>query len=202
MKKFVVGLTGGIGSGKTTVAHFFSGLGVCVVNADQCSRLAVEPGQPALEEITRHFGASILHTDQTLDRAKLRSIIFRQPEEKSWLENVLHPLIHTEIQRQLATASSAYAILESPLLVETAQRTLCNRILVVDVEEAQQIQRTMQRDNNSEALVRSIMNAQASRAERIRMADDIIHNHYDLASLQQQVAALHTKYMELATTTP
>jgi dephospho-CoA kinase len=198
MKKFVVGLTGGIGSGKTTVASLFSALGISVVNADLCSRIVVEPGRPALNEIVRHFGASILQADETLDRAKLRSIIFQQAEEKTWLENLLHPLIHDEIQRQLQTARSAYAILESPLLVETGQKHLSNRVLVVDVDEEQQLRRTMQRDNNSEALVRSIMNSQASRTSRNSQADDIIHNYFDLVSLQQQVAALHTQYLEMA----
>jgi len=197
MDKLVVGLTGGIGSGKSTVANLFAARGIVVVNADHCSRVVVEPGTTALASIANHFGSGILQGDGSLDRAKLRAIIFNNANEKTWLENLLHPLIFDEIRRQLANATSPYAILESPLLVETGQNTLSNRVLVVDVDEEQQIRRTMQRDNNNEALVRAIMQSQASRETRNRHADDIISNTGDLAALEQQVNVLHAKYLAL-----
>jgi dephospho-CoA kinase len=198
MNKFVVGLTGGIGSGKSTVAALFFELGINVVNADLCSRVVVEKGKPALQMIVEHFGPDILLDDKTLDRAKLRSIIFQNTNEKKWLELLLHPLIHDEIIKQLESSTSPYAILESPLLVETTQNMLCNRILVVDIDEEKQIQRTMLRDNNSEALVKAIINSQAPRTVRNQAADDIINNTLDLASLKQQVNLLHESYLEFA----
>jgi len=198
MSTFVVGLTGGIGSGKSTVSALFVNLGINVVDADHCSRLVVEPGKPALQAIVEQFGSGILQANKHLDRAKLRSIIFQDALKKEWLETLLHPLIYDEIILQLKSATSPYVILESPLLIETNQRSICNRILVVDAEEEAQIQRTMKRDNNSEALVKSIIAAQASRAARNKAADDIIDNTLTLDSLKQQVMSLHKAYMKLS----
>lgn len=198
MSKLVIGLTGGIGSGKSTVAGLFRNLGIAVIDADQCSRLVVEPGRPALQEIAQHFGNNILLADGNLDRKQLRNIIFTNPAEKTWLETLLHPLILDEIRMQLANATSAYAILESPLLVETGQGSLCHRILVVDVTEQQQVERTMQRDNNSRELVSAIMQAQATRAQRLNSAHDVIDNTGQAQYLQQQVERLHRNYLDLA----
>ena len=198
MNKLVIGLTGGIGSGKSTVANLFRAKGIQVIDADKCSRIVVEVGTPALQKIAEHFGTTILQADGGLDRPKLRRIIFESPAEKTWLEQLLHPLILQEIVKQLDHATSAYAILESPLLIEAGQRSLCHRVLVVDVTQEQQIQRTMQRDNNSRELVMSILKSQATREQRRAAAHDIIDNTHETATLPMQVSLLHEQYLQLA----
>ena len=195
---FVVGVTGGIGSGKTAVTAIFSALGIDIVDADIAARNVVIPGSPALYKIAAHFGANILLDDGTLDRAALRKIIFETPTEKIWLERLLHPLIANEAQRQLQTVTSPYAIFVSPLLTETSQKQFCDRILVIDIPEEIQLQRAMQRDNNDAAQVQRIMASQISRQQRLQKADDVIENSGSLADLQQQVAALHARYLQLA----
>lgn len=198
MANFIVGLTGGIGSGKTAVSDRFAEHGINVVDADVISREVVEPGSTALNEIAAHFGQGILLPDGTLDRAQLRQKIFHSAEEKQWLEQLLHPLIATETLRQLDAAEGPYVIYVSPLLVEGGQKALCDRLLVVDVSEATQLQRTMQRDNNDEAQVKRIIASQASRQERLAQADDVIENSAGLAELLQQADALHSRYIALA----
>lgn len=193
----VIGLTGGIGSGKSAAAAHFIQLGIDLVNADQAARWVVEPGRPALAQIAEHFGADILQADGSLDRAALRARIFQDAGERRWLERLLHPLIRQEIIEVLARATSPYAILESPLLIESGQSQLCQRVLVIDVPEAVQISRTVSRDGNDEAQVRAIMAAQASREERLAKADDVIVNDRDLAWLQQEVERLHRFYLTL-----
>ena len=173
---FIVGLTGGIGSGKTAVSDHLQSLGIDIVDADIASRTVVEPGQPALAKIAEHFGDDILLADQSLDRAALRQKIFSNPDDKQWLEALLHPLIAEEISYQLAKAQSPYAIFVSPLLLEAGQDAICDRILVVDVPEELQIARTTTRDNNDEAQVKRIIASQASRQQRLEKADDIIEN--------------------------
>lgn len=195
---FVVGVTGGIGSGKTAVTNAFAALGIDIIDADIASRVVVEPGKPALKAIAEQFGPGILQTDGTLDRAALRKLIFADPGQKRWLEQLLHPLIGEEIRRQIAASSSPYTIFVSPLMVETNQRNFCNRILVVDVPESVQLQRTMARDNNDADQVRRIMASQASRARRLERADDVIENTGTLAQLQDRVAQLHQQYLQLA----
>jgi dephospho-CoA kinase len=197
-KKLVVGLTGGIGSGKTTVSDQLASYGIDVIDADVCARIVVEPGKPALEKINAHFGDQILDPSGHLDRAKLREIIFSAPEEKQWLEQLLHPLIIEEIQRQLDASSSVYAVFVSPLLIEAGQSMFCNHILVVDAPEEEQLNRTMERDNNNREQVAAIMNTQASRNDRLEKADDIILNNGDLEHLYQQVESVHHKLLELA----
>ena len=196
-RPFIVGLTGGIGSGKSAAAAHFAQLGVDLVNADQAARWVVEPGRPALARIAEHFGAEILQADGGLDRAALRARIFQDAGERRWLEQLLHPLIRREIIAALARATSPYAILESPLLIESGQSQLCQRVLVIDVPEAVQISRTVSRDGNDEAQVRAIMAAQASREERLKRADDVIVNDRDLAWLRQEVERLHHFYLTL-----
>jgi dephospho-CoA kinase len=198
MANFIVGLTGGIGSGKTAVSDRFAKHGIKVVDADVISREVVEPGSTALNEIAAHFGQGILLPDGTLDRAQLRQKIFHSAEEKQWLEQLLHPLIATETLRQLDAADGPYVIYVSPLLVEGGQKAICDRLLVVDVSEATQLQRTMQRDNNDEAQVKRIIASQASREERLAQADDVIENSAGLAELLQQADALHSRYIALA----
>lgn len=195
---FIVGLTGGIGSGKTAVSDFFEKLGIVVVDADLCSRVVVEKGKPALLKIEQKFGSNILLEDGNLNRTLLRQKIFSNPEDKSWLESLLHPLIFEELMRQLEQASSPYVILSSPLLVESGQNTICNRILLVDVPESVQIQRTLLRDNESRQQVESIMKSQASRQERLDKADDVIENTGTLEQLEKTVNSLHAKYLEIA----
>jgi dephospho-CoA kinase len=195
---FVVGITGGIGSGKTAATNAFTKLGIEIVDADVIARGVVEPGTLALKQIAKHFGDDILRTDGTLDRAALRQIVFSNVNEKVWLEKLLHPLIAAETQRQLQHAASRYVIFVSPLLTETAQKQFCDRIAVVDVPETVQLQRTMQRDNNDAEQVRSIIAAQADRQQRLQLADDVIENTGTLAQLEQRVSELHQDYLALA----
>jgi dephospho-CoA kinase len=195
---FVVGLTGGIGSGKTAVSERFAGLGIKIVDADVASRVVVEPGKPALEQIAGHFGADLITPEGALDRAALRKKVFADEGERRWLEQLLHPLIDSYISSELQSAQSAYAVLAHPLLVETGRTRICNRVVVVDVPEEVQIERTMARDNNSEQQVRAIMKAQASRADRLAAADDVIKNDQDLAHLEREVDRLHKTYVVLA----
>ncbi len=197
-RRLVVGLTGGIGSGKSAAADCFAELGIEVIDADRISREVVEPGSEALAEIARHFGEGVLLADGRLDRKALREIIFEQPEEKRWLESLLHPLIGREIERRLDRVESAYAMLESPLLLEGGQSRRVDRVLVIDVPESVQIERTRARDGSSEAQVRAIMDSQLPRSERLARADDVIRNDGDPAALRQHVATLHERYLELA----
>jgi dephospho-CoA kinase len=194
---FIVGLTGGIGSGKSAAADCFRSLGITVVDADVCARIVVEPNKPVLKTIVEHFGSEILQADGTLDRAALRQKIFADEAERKWLEALLHPLIFEEMWSQLQSAPSSYAILESPLLIETGQQAICQRTLVIDAPEAFQLARATARDNNSAAQVKAIMAAQASREQRLAKADDVIVNDGGLAHLHMQVEALHQKYLAL-----
>jgi dephospho-CoA kinase len=198
MSQWIVGLTGGIGSGKSAVSERFASLGIRVVDADVASRVVVEPGRPALAAIALHFGADILTADGALDRAALRSKVFADEAERKWLERLLHPRINEYIASELARAESPYAMLAHPLLVETGQTRICDRVLVVDVPESVQVARTMARDKNSEAQVRAIMAAQASREQRLAAADDVIVNDAGLEHLDAEVARLHGLYLELA----
>lgn len=195
---FVVGVTGGIGSGKTTATDYFAQLGIDIVDADIASRVVVEPGRPALAKIARHFGADILQADGTLNRAALRQRIFADGREKQWLEKLLHPLIGEEIKHSLENAGSPYAILVSPLLIEGEQYKNCDRVLVIDVPETLQISRTVERDNNAPDQVQRIIEAQASRQQRLAKADDIIENTGSVKDLQLQIDLLHQRYLHLA----
>lgn len=195
---FILGLTGGIGSGKSAVAACFQKLGVKVVDADIAARRVVEPGMPALQSIAEHFGQKVLQADGTLDRAALRSIIFNDEKQRLWLEQLLHPAIGDWLVAELASASSPYAILESPLLLETTQRKSVKRVLVVDVPEELQISRSTARDDNSREQIEAIIAAQLPRKERLSRADDIIDNSGLLADLAEPVNVLHQKYLKLA----
>lgn len=197
--KLIIGLTGGIGSGKSAAAaRFEQAHGIHVVDADIKSRVVVEPGRPALQRIVDRFGDAVLQEDGSLNRAALREQVFRSPDERRWLEQLLHPLIRDEIVADLASAQSPYALLVSPLLVESGQYQMTQRVLVVDVPEALQIARTTARDNVPEEQVRAILQAQAHRDERLRHAHDVIANDRDLAALHAQVDALHQRYLSLA----
>lgn len=195
---YIVGLTGGIGSGKSAATRAFANKGVVVVDADIVAREVVQPGTPALDAIAAHFGKGILQADGGLDRAALRKRIFANPEEKAWLEALLHPLIHAETRRQLNAAGSQYAIYVSPLLVDGGQQSLCNEIVVVDVPEEVQIARTMARDNNSRTLVEQILASQVDRQTRLAAADHVIDNSRDLPFLEAQVDRLHQNFLSKA----
>ena len=194
---WILGLTGGIGSGKSAAAEHFASLGVHVVDADHAARWVVEPGRPALIEIAEHFGDAVLMADGQLNRSALRNIIFSDPQQRQWLEALLHPLVREEIAQNLAQAQSPYAILVSPLLIESGQYTTTQRVLVIDAPQTLQIQRTLLRDNTSEEQVQAILNAQASREERLRHADDVLVNDTDLKVLKTEVERLHHFYLTL-----
>lgn len=191
----IVGITGGIGSGKSAVTERFEQLGITVVDADLAARVVVEPGRPALEAIAEHFGADILLADGSLDRAALRARVFADPEERTWLEQLTHPLIGQEILDQIAASTSPYTILSSPLLLETTQGELADCIVVVDVPAEVQIARTMSRDDNDEAQVRRIMNAQMARDDRLSRADFIVDNSGTISALDTRVAELHREFL-------
>lgn len=195
---YVIGLTGGIGSGKSTVGEHFKQRGIDVIDADIAARRVVEKGTPALTNIANHFGIESLNGDGTLNRAYLRSRVFDNSEERQWLESLLHPLIYQWVKRALCRASSPYIILETPLLLETDQHNLTNRILVVDLPEELQIARAVDRDNNNIEQIRSIMNVQISRKARLSKADDILDNSGPLSCLSIAVSDLHHKYLKLA----
>ncbi|WP_460425080.1 dephospho-CoA kinase [Azotobacter armeniacus] len=197
MKPWILGLTGGIGSGKSAAAQHFRTLGVHLVDADDAARWVVEPGRPVLAKIAEHFGEEVLLPDGRLDRAALRARVFRSVEERRWLERLLHPLIRQEIHSNLERATSPYAILVSPLLVETDQHKMAQRILVVDVPEPLQLERAMQRDQVDREQVEAIIKAQASREERLRHADDVLMNDRDLCWLHSEVERLHQFYLTL-----
>lgn len=198
MSKMIVGITGGIGSGKTAVTDRFAARGITVVDADLAARKVVEGGSPALAAIAKHFGSSVLNAEGELDRAALRKIVFAEPAERQWLEGLTHPLIGEEIEDQLEAASSPYAILASPLLLEGQQRLLVDLIVVVDVPEALQLERTMARDNNDAEQVKRIMAAQLSREERLARADIVIDNSRGLEDLDNTVEELHREFLERA----
>ncbi len=197
MKPWILGLTGGIGSGKSAVAEHFANLGVHTVDADQAARWVVEPGRTALLQIAQHFGDGILLPTGELNRAALRERIFADPAERQWLERLLHPLIRSEIADHLARADSPYAIMVSPLLIESGQYRTVDRVLVVDVPEVLQIARTVARDQASEEQVRAILKVQAAREERLRHADDVLVNDRDLSWLRSEVERLHHFYLQL-----
>ena len=195
----VIGLTGGIGSGKPTVAKMFGALGVHWVDADIVAREVVEPGTPALGKIAEHFGAEILQDDGQLDRAALRTIVFKDPNEREWLESLLHPTIRDELARQLQPENYhlPYVLLVSPLLLETDQHTLASRAIVVDVPVETQIERTMSRDNNDRDQVERIIAAQMPREHRLGRADHIIRNDRPLPEVEQQVQELHQQLLDI-----
>ena len=188
---FVVGITGGIGSGKSAVTDHLETLRITVVDADKVARVVVEPGTPGLAAIAEHFGEDILLADGRLDRAALRKIVFDNPDERKVLEGITHPRIRDEISRQLSEANSPYVVLSSPLLLESGQNTFADYVVVVDVPEEVQLTRTMARDDNSEALVKQIMAAQLDRKTRLSRADTSIMTDGSLEALYERVKKLH-----------
>jgi len=193
----VIGLTGGIGSGKSTVARLFGDMGVHWVDADDVAREVVEPGTPALVRIAEHFGEGILTSEGALDRGQLRGIVFEEPEERVWLESLLHPIIREELIRQLNPENYQlpYVLLVSPLLLETDQHELVDRIIVIDVPKAVQLERTMARDTNSREQVERIITAQIPREDRLARADEVIDNDRPLEDVTRQVRELHERLL-------
>ncbi len=198
MRILRVGLTGGIASGKSTAAKFFGALGVPILDSDQLAREVVEPGQPSLERLVERFGTSILTADGHLDRPALRDIVFSDPRARADLEALTHPAIGAAMEARSAAAGGPYQVLVIPLLVEKNLKSHVDRVLVVDCEEALQLKRLRDRDGSSPAQAQAILAAQASRAARLKVADDVIRNDQDLSAVQRQVVALHQRYLQLA----
>jgi len=201
-RRLRIGLTGGIASGKSTVAARFSELGIPVIDADQSSRSLVAPGQPGLKAVVARFGAGVLTADGELDRRALRQLIFADPRKRRDLEAILHPLIRADMERRAAQAVGPYLILAIPLLVEGGARDQVDRILVVDADEDLQLRRLMTRDAESAEQARAILAAQANRAARLKAADDVLLNSGTVPELRQAVDRLHQSYLRLAAAMP
>lgn len=195
---YIVALTGGIGSGKSTVANAFARLGVTLIDADVIARQVVERGTHALDALTERFGKQIIQEDGSLNRPRLREIIFSNNADKQWVNQLLHPLIQVETQRQIQVALSPYVLWVVPLLIENGLQGLANRVLVVDVSEEVQLSRTLSRDGVSRQQAESIIAAQASRLQRSACADDIIDNNGGPETIEPRVASLHSRYLDLA----
>jgi dephospho-CoA kinase len=198
MRPWIVGITGGIGSGKSAVTDRLAAKGIDIIDADLVAREVVAPGTPAHTEILDHFGSQAVNADGTLDRPALRLIVFSDPTQREILEAITHPRIRAAITQQLAEVRSPYAVLSSPLLLESGQQQFAHYVVVVDVPESLQQARTMARDQNSEELVKQIMAAQLPRAQRLAQADYVIDNSGDLAQLDARTDALHTHLLTLA----
>lgn len=198
IQKIVIGLTGGIGSGKTTIANFFKDLGVDIVDADIAARTVVEPGSIALAKISQHFGLSFIQPDGSLNRPLLRSQIFSNEEDKRWLNNLLHPLIRQTMLVEIQQSQSPYCLLVAPLLIENNLQSLVTRILVIDIKESEQVKRAAARDPSSVDEIKRIMASQISREKRLTYADDIINNsESDLSIIKSNVRKLDLKYRNL-----
>lgn len=197
---FIIGLTGGIGSGKSTVTHLFEQHGIGIIDADQIAHRISEPGQSGYQAITALFGANILQPNGQIDRRRLRDMVFNDELERQRLETELHPMIRREMMHQAKLASSPYCILSIPLLTESNNFDGIDRILVIDCPEATQIERACMRDQTSTEQIKHILEAQNSREERLSYADDVIMNDGDMAQLEAEVDALHNLYLTLAAT--
>lgn len=198
MSDYIVGLTGGIGSGKTTVANLFADLGVTIIDADVIAREVVAPDSVGLQQLVEHFGSEMLNADGTLNRAKLRQIVFAETAQRLWLNQLLHPMIRQRLLAQAKAATSPYAIMVVPLLFENGLECLVNHTLVIDIGKAVQIRRTIDRDHVSQAQVINIIDSQISREQRLAKADDVINNEGDVESLKSQILALHNNYLKLS----
>ena len=196
---FIVGLTGGIGSGKSTVANIFAKFGAYIIDADAIAHELTATGSPALKEIAKHFGKDYLHPDGSLDRARMRNLVFSDAKAKSDLERILHPLMRSEILIRVAENKGSYTIIVAPLLLETgAYSDLVNRVLVIDCGEELQISRACRRSNLSVDEIKRIMASQLSRVERRERADDLLENNADLPDLEKKVRSLHQSYLTLS----
>jgi dephospho-CoA kinase len=197
-RRLRIGLTGGIASGKSTVAQRFTELGVPVIDADVAARAVVAPGTPGLAKVLKRFGSGVVAENGELDRRTLRELIFRDPGSRLDLEAILHPLIRADMDQSAERASGPYIVMAIPLLVESGSSDRVDRILVVDVEEAVQLQRVMARDGSTEEQARGILGSQASRSQRLAMADDVLLNTGSVTELRQAVDQLHERYLRVA----
>jgi dephospho-CoA kinase len=198
-----IGLTGGIASGKSTVTRRFAELGVPIIDADVAARSVVEPGKPGLAQVVQRFGPSVLDATGHLDRRALRTRIFDDSSSRQALDAILHPLIRAEMEREAALATGPYVVMAIPLLVEGGNaRQRVDRVLVIDADEALQMQRLQARDGSSAEQARAILASQASRAARLGQADDVLLNTGSVAELRQAVDRLHTQYLHLAQAPP
>tara|TARA_B100000408_G_scaffold1921_1_gene1594 strand:- start:274 stop:867 length:594 start_codon:yes stop_codon:yes gene_type:complete len=193
----IIGLTGGIGSGKSVASDKFKSLGITIVDADVASRTVVEPGKPALKEIQDHFGSGIITAEGKLDRNNLREIIATDPEERKWLESVTHPKIGEQITKEISESTSVYTLFVAPLLLETNSQEMCSRVVVVDVPKDVQIRRTAKRDKVSPNQVEQMVAAQMEREKRLEKADDVLLNSGTIEDLEKQVEELHKKYIQM-----
>jgi dephospho-CoA kinase len=197
-RRLRIGLTGGIASGKSTVAQRFMELGVPVIDADEAARAVVKPGKPALAEVLKRFGSGVFAENGELDRRALRDLIFKDPGSRRDLEAILHPLIRADMERSVDLAVGPYVVMAIPLLVENGSSARVDRILVVDVDEAVQLQRVMARDGGTEEQAHAILASQASRSARLAAADDVLLNTGTVADLRQAVDQLHESYLRVA----
>lgn len=198
MSAYIVGLTGGIGSGKSAACDVFAKLGIDIIDADIIAREVVQPGTAAHTTIIDKFGTDICHANGQLNRQALRQHIFSNSVDQQWLNQLLHPLIRSQMQMQTQAAQSEYCILAVPLLIENKLQSLVDTVLVIDVDEATQIRRATQRDNNSTEQIKAIMSAQASRSERLAAADHVIDNSNTLDALRKQIEQLHPVFSRTA----
>lgn len=194
----IIGLTGGIGSGKSTVSKHFTELGVAVIDADEIAHELVEPGRAAFKQIVNEFGSDVLTAKGELDRSRLRNIVFDNPRLRKALESILHPLIRAEMRRRTDKINAPYCVLCIPLLVETRQMDMVDRVLVIDSPKKLQYQRIKQRDSLPDREIDAILAAQATADERLAVADDVIVNDGNLDEICRQVDLLHKKYLKLA----
>jgi dephospho-CoA kinase len=195
---FTVGLTGGIGSGKSTVSDLFAGLGVDVIDTDEIARALTGSGQPAVHQIEEQFGPDVVQSNGALDRERMRAIAFADANARDALQNILHPLIRAEVQRRLSATAAPYAMVVVPLLVESRGYKFADRILVVDCSEEMQIERVIRRSGLPRDQIKAIMASQASRSDRLAAADDVIRNEGGIDDLRTEVERLHQKYLTLA----
>tara|TARA_B100001094_G_scaffold333457_1_gene412828 strand:- start:17003 stop:17605 length:603 start_codon:yes stop_codon:yes gene_type:complete len=198
MSSFFISLTGGIGSGKTTVTRLFEKYHIHCIDTDDIAREVVQPGTEALQKIVQHFSSDVLSDDGSLNRKELRKLIFNQEQERLWINNLLHPLIKVELLRQAKNAPSIYTILVVPLLIESGWHNLASRTLVIDVSEAIQKQRAMARDHACADDIEKIIKTQVTRSERLKHADDVIHNNGTILELEEQVVSLDKQYRLMA----
>jgi len=197
--KVVIGLTGGIGSGKSTITEMFANLGIDIIDADIVARKVVEPSSDALIQISQHFGEEFILADGHLNRPLLRSQVFSNEKDKAWLNNLLHPLIRKRMIKEIQQSTSSYCLFVAPLLIENNLQSIVQRIIVIDITEEQQIERTILRDPSSRDEVQRIINSQISRKERLSHADDIMDNtQKNLAVVNKQVIKLDQSYRKLA----
>jgi dephospho-CoA kinase len=193
-----IGLTGGIASGKSTASQFFQAQGIHVIDADIIARELVKPGQAALKQIVDSFGKDILDDKHQLNRTKLRDIVFNDQESRHKLEAILHPLIRAEMRKRLKTIDAPYCVLAIPLLVETGQTSLVDRVLVIDTDTELQIRRLRRRDGLDDRTIAAMLKAQATREQRLAIADDVISNNGSLDDFEHQLRKLHRRYLQLA----